>query len=291
METENTKRHKKYTKRKIIDSSESETDSDGSKQGKDSKNINNASRRQSSRLFQKECKPKFSLPSRDVIWDNIPSQETLPRLKRLTPKKTVNNFTKVYNAYNFDDYEDTSDGISSDESSELDDEDDKKRQTTHRIQNYHKRIIQMSSSDDEKNSQSTESLKEALPVTKKAKYLASHIQSCSNEDSDDLDSKFLSSKEIDIQDSEDSNICSPSLQKKHNKLADLASDDSDDSIIEKKRQSDSCHEESNLDSDSSSSSSGAKKCRSEKLKERRSSLLKKLQEAKQRKHSKLNSTK
>ncbi|KAH9509065.1 hypothetical protein Btru_048927 [Bulinus truncatus] len=84
--------------------------------------IMNEPKRESARLHQKLKKPSFKLPSRDEIWKEIPTlAEDLSSLKHVTPKKTVNNFTKIYNDYNFDDYEDTSDSISSVESSSEED--------------------------------------------------------------------------------------------------------------------------------------------------------------------------
>ncbi|XP_013087118.2 uncharacterized protein LOC106071536 isoform X2 [Biomphalaria glabrata] len=128
-------------KRIIIDSSDSESDNN------ESKSIN----RKSSRISQKQKKPKFQLPSRDEIWKKIPTVEGSSSLKSLTPKKNVNNLTKIYSDYNFDDYEDTSDSMSSTES--FSEEDIKTHSGTsnkkHRIRNYYSRITQVDSSDEE----------------------------------------------------------------------------------------------------------------------------------------------
>lgn len=52
--------------------------------------------RHSSRIHEKRHRPTFRLPSRDEIWKDIPSTESIPNLKSLTPRKSVNNFTKVW---------------------------------------------------------------------------------------------------------------------------------------------------------------------------------------------------
>ncbi|KAK0044553.1 NAD-dependent protein deacetylase HST1 [Biomphalaria pfeifferi] len=130
-------------KRIIIDSSDSESDNN------ESKSIN----RKSSRISQKLKKPKFQLPSRDEIWKKIPTVEGSSSLNSLIPKKNVNNLTKIYSDYNFDDYEDTSDSMSSTES--FSEEDIKTNSGT--IRNYYSRITQVDSSDEEQ--------KTTLPVS------------------------------------------------------------------------------------------------------------------------------
>ncbi|BFZ02518.1 hypothetical protein BsWGS_05557 [Bradybaena similaris] len=126
-------------KRKLTLSSDSEEDNSPAE-------TDGKSQRRSSRILDKQHKPEFRLPSREKIWNDIPSVTTTPQLTRLTPKKTVNNFTKVYNNYNYDDYEDTSDD---DDSSIETSDSGEEKEKQHRIKNYHRRLKVASSSSDE----------------------------------------------------------------------------------------------------------------------------------------------
>ncbi|GFO25774.1 hypothetical protein PoB_005227900 [Plakobranchus ocellatus] len=143
-------RQKRVHPKSYVSSSGSEQESENSFQdfSKVKDGPQTDAKRHSSRLMSKRSKPAFKLPSRDDIWDKIPSVKSPEKLSHLTPRKNVSNFTKVYNSYNFDDYEDTSDDESDIESHSNTDSDEKP-QTSKRVKNYHRRIRALSSSSDE----------------------------------------------------------------------------------------------------------------------------------------------
>ncbi|RUS76376.1 hypothetical protein EGW08_015856 [Elysia chlorotica] len=104
-------------------------------------------KRVSHRLISKRNRPDFKLPTRDSIWKGIPSMKSPEKLNQITPRKSISNFIKVCNSYNFDDYDDdsTDEDDVSDSSSSSSSEDQAPKQ----VKNSHKRFRIASSSSEE----------------------------------------------------------------------------------------------------------------------------------------------
>ncbi|XP_059155401.1 uncharacterized protein LOC131940681 isoform X2 [Physella acuta] len=268
----NTKKRGKIVKRKNpVDSSESDEDANPV-----------VVTRHSSRILDKQHKKKFTLPSRDAVWDTIPSVKSPPSLKVLKPRKAINNFTKVYNAYNYDDYEDTSESSFIEESSASDDQ-ECQTQKVSRVKNYHKRVkAPETSSDDETLSPSA--CKQSTPPTDKEKPpesppLSSSVGEEKTENLDELFTKDTSSGE----DSE----CDLSPTKKRSearRTVELESDEDVDCVgIETKEGENTS---GSVSSDAvDTSDDDQKHNRAARLKQKQIDLFKQLKEAQERRKS------
>ncbi|GFR68551.1 hypothetical protein ElyMa_005611200 [Elysia marginata] len=104
-------------KKRLLVDSDSQSDESATDIKQQEDDAENISKRCSYRLLSKRERPGFKLPGRDAIWKDIPSVKSPEKLSRITPRKSMNNFTKVYNSYNFDDFEDTGDEESDSDSS------------------------------------------------------------------------------------------------------------------------------------------------------------------------------
>ncbi|CAG5117519.1 unnamed protein product [Candidula unifasciata] len=247
-----------------------------------------SAQRRSSRIYGKQHKPEFRLPSRDTIWNDIPSVTTTSALRRLTPKKTVNNFTKVYNNYNYDDFEDTSDDDSSIETSDSGEEKEKQ----HRIKNYHKRLQVPSSSsdddDDRKLDGSQRKLQQTAKCLLKEQEKTGTVAVVSLTGSELVDDSRIDADlaaptaAVDSEDSNASDILSPSRNGHLKNCSVLLSDDdsaeNDDNNSDKVVDS---HEEQDSVSGSSENDSPleSRRCTLEKQKLKQLNMFQKLKEA------------
>uniref|UniRef100_A0A0B7AJ48 Uncharacterized protein n=1 Tax=Arion vulgaris TaxID=1028688 RepID=A0A0B7AJ48_9EUPU len=248
------KRISRRSKRKLAISSDSDDDVKTAE-------TNIKTRRQSSRIYDKQHKADFRLPSRDEIWKDIPSLTSIPKIKTLTPRKTVNNFTKVYNDYNYDDYEDTSDD---DTSSVESSDDENKKEKQHRIKNYHKRLQVQTSSSDEDDSTLDKCNKICVdisgitPKKQDKKDTAKRTDEQGSEHNCDNMKNILDSNHTipiendDLGDSDESEVLSPCKRNSHlRNRSVLESDDDDDNT---KNDIDDNNDQENTDISGSSDS-------------------------------------